>query len=171
MSFLFKSKSSKNAPAQPPPQGLPSANRNIHTSDGASNAVKPPSTAQPDARKAQSPPPNAGANGSLNSLTETKPAPIPHQQIAPATATAVSGTAPAAQAPFARRDRAGSELGVSSKKILLQYPLNLLAGSFSTANATTTCRSLSLVAETIGLSKPASKSLSSIRCRCQLHCF
>ncbi|KAK5091418.1 Negative regulator of mitotic exit [Lithohypha guttulata] len=115
MSFLFKSKSSKNAPAQPPPQGLPSANRNIHTSDGASNAVKPPSTAQPDARKAQSPPPNAGANGSLNSLTETKPAPIPPQQMAPATATAVSGTAPAAQAPFARRDRAGSELGARSQ--------------------------------------------------------
>lgn len=106
MSFLFKKKGNEKSQSQAPnhiqnsnqPSGLPQASRNIHTSDGngISGAVKPPLIgAVPEDRKNQSPPPTGGANGSLSSLNE-KAAPIAGQV-----------------APFARRDRAGSELGVS----------------------------------------------------------
>lgn len=97
MSFLFK----KNKPAtQPPASGLPQASRPIHTSDGTPAPVKPTTTPESDDRIAQSPPPNTGANSSIDSLTKNG-APISQQQVAPQN-----------PAPFARRDRAGSELGV-----------------------------------------------------------
>lgn len=121
MSFLFKSKS-KNAPTSGSPQGLPPASRNIHTSDGAPGAVKPSMGAQPEERQTQSPPPNIGANGSLNSLSEKRLGQPALQQPAPGPPT-MSEKAPALgpgagpvvapQAPFAQqqRTRAGSELG------------------------------------------------------------
>lgn len=109
MSFLFKSKS-KNA-VQPPPQSLPPASRNVHTSDGTTGAVKAAGSSLDD-RKAQSPPPNVGANGSLNSLTEQKTIAPMHQQ--PGSNAPMGPQGPGAPpAPFARRDRAGSEAGVS----------------------------------------------------------
>lgn len=107
MSFLFK----KNKPAAlPPTSGLPPASRPIHTSDGTPASVKQPlSASQNDDRKAQSPPPNtgAGANSSLDSLTKIG-ATTPQQQAGQAP--------PNPQAPFARRDRSGSELGVGSTR-------------------------------------------------------
>lgn len=136
MSFLFKSKS-KNAPPppsssqQPPSQGLPNATRNLHTSDGTTSSGAPSIAPKLEDRKAQSPPPNvgvsagsaAGANGSLNSLTgPSNPplqAPLTGSGPAPGPGTGPAPGAPAASngpggpnAPFARRDRAGSELGV-----------------------------------------------------------
>ncbi|KAK5938259.1 Negative regulator of mitotic exit [Knufia obscura] len=121
MSFLFKSKS-KNAPPQQQqqqqqqtsPSGLPAASRNIHTSDGTTGPAKPPLAGSFDDRKTQSPPPNISANGSLNSLADQKPTAPPSQpsQMAP------NGP----QAPFARRDRAASELGTRPPQQQMRPP-------------------------------------------------
>lgn len=124
MSFLFKSKS-KNAPPppQPPPSGLPAASRNIHTSDGTAGPPKPPLAASSplEDRKAQSPPPNTSANGSLNSLPDQKPAAPPPQHQTQMQMQMAPPNGP--QAPFARRDRAASELGVSTRMKDVSLPL------------------------------------------------
>ena len=89
MSFLFKSK--KGGPQ--PGAALPQATRNIHTSDGTPAATVPNGlTERPGERSLQSPPPNDSANGSAGSL---------------------NGPSQSGIAPYARRDRAESDLGVS----------------------------------------------------------
>ena len=88
MSFLFKSKKGGTQPGS----ALPQATRNIHTSDGTTGTTVSNGLTEGVARSLQSPPPNASSDTSISSL---------------------NGPGQGSNAPFARRDRAESDLGVS----------------------------------------------------------